>query len=85
MTVKKIAARWMRARADRLSEESLWTTPMPFSGTVGESFIQAGPAARFVAGRLPDRPMTPDEARWFGVRLIEAATLADDGRSVDRP
>lgn len=35
-----------------------------------------------MAATVPNRPMSPDEARMIGVRLIEAATLADNGRSI---
>lgn len=31
---------------------------------------------------IPARPMSPDEARLIGVRLIEAAALADGDRAV---
>ena len=31
---------------------------------------------------VPNRPISPDEARMIGVRLIEGAAIADDGRSV---
>lgn len=31
---------------------------------------------------VPDRPISPDEARMIGVRLIEAAALADGDRAI---
>jgi hypothetical protein len=34
---------------------------------------------------MTSRPLDPDEARMIGVRLIEAAALADNDRSVREP
>lgn len=44
--------------------------------------IVADPTTGRVTAVIPDRPMDPDTARMVGVRLIEAAALADNGRSV---
>lgn len=44
--------------------------------------ISADPAAGTITAEIPARPMDPDTARMIGVRLIEAAALADNGRSV---
>jgi hypothetical protein len=46
--------------------------------------IQADPAAGTIEAVMPDRPISPDEARMIGVRLIEAAALADGERSIRR-
>lgn len=35
-----------------------------------------------VSARVPGHPLDPDTARMYGVRLIEAAILADNGRCV---
>lgn len=47
-----------------------------------DTSITADPESGTVAATVPNRPMSPDEARMIGVRLIEAATLADNGRSI---
>jgi hypothetical protein len=50
-----------------------------------ETNIEAHPTAGTVRASVPRRPLDPDEARMIGVRLIEAAALADGGRSVREP
>ena len=47
--------------------------------------IVANPADGTVTAAIPDRPMDADTARMIGVRLIEGAALADNGRSVREP
>lgn len=47
--------------------------------------VLADPKSGMVSASIPKRPMSPDEARMIGVRLIEAAVLADDGRSIRTP
>lgn len=47
--------------------------------------IVADPAAGTITAEIPTRPMDPDTARMIGVRLIEGAALADNGRSVREP
>lgn len=47
--------------------------------------ITASPTVGRVTASIPDRPMDPDTCRMIGVRLIEAAALADNGRSVREP
>lgn len=48
---------------------------------LGTSFrLEAVPGAGVV--RLQGRDLTPDEARLIGVRLIDAAVLADGDRAV---
>lgn len=37
-----------------------------------------------VSATMPSRPMSPDEARMIGVRLIEGAALADAERAIRR-
>jgi hypothetical protein len=44
--------------------------------------IVASPNDGVVRVVTPDRWISPDEARMIGVRLIEAATLADGDRAV---
>lgn len=44
--------------------------------------IVANPQTGRVLASIPDRPMRPDEVRMIGVRLIEAAALADGERAV---
>jgi hypothetical protein len=47
--------------------------------------IMADPGTGMVQAAIHGRPMDADTARMIGVRLIEAATLADNGRSVREP
>jgi hypothetical protein len=47
--------------------------------------ITADPATGLVVAEIPTRPMDADTCRMVGVRLIEAAALADAGRSVREP
>jgi len=47
--------------------------------------IIADPSTGLVQATIPTRPMDIDTARMIGVRLIEAAALADNGRSVREP
>lgn len=47
--------------------------------------IVADPSTGLVQAKIPDRTMDVDTARMLGVRLIEAAALADNGRSVREP
>lgn len=44
--------------------------------------IVADPDSGLVTAEIPGRPMDADTCRMVGVRLIEAAALADNGRSV---
>lgn len=44
--------------------------------------ITAHPESGMVRARVPSGDLDPDTARMIGVRLIEAATLADAGRSI---
>ncbi len=47
-----------------------------------ETEIYVNPDTGKVSARVPEHPMDPDTARMIGVRLIEAAALADAGRSI---
>lgn len=47
-----------------------------------ETIISADPENGRVYASVPAGPMDPDTARMIGVRLIEAAVLADNGRSI---
>lgn len=44
--------------------------------------IEVSPETGTVHVAIVNRSLTPDECRWIGVRLIEAAVLADAERSV---
>lgn len=44
--------------------------------------VQADLTAGTVDAVVPDRALSPDEARMIGVRLIEAAALADGDRCI---
>lgn len=46
----------------------------------GDLTLAADPDTRTV--RLGERALTPDEARLIGVRLIDAAVLADGARAI---
>lgn len=47
-----------------------------------ELSVVADPNEGRVKVEVPDRPMSPDEARLIGVRMIEAAALADGERAI---
>jgi hypothetical protein len=72
--------RWTRIRATDDQPELLSADIL---GT--ETNIEAHPATGHVRASIPRRPLDPDEARMIGVRLIEAAALADNDRSVREP
>lgn len=72
--------RWTRQRASETEPEFLTADIL---GT--DTNIEAHPDAGTVRAMIPRRPMDADEARMIGVRLIEAAALADGGRSVREP
>jgi hypothetical protein len=60
-----------------------WDGPTLNADILGtDTGIRADPATGNVTAVVPTRPLSPDEARMIGVRLIEAAALADNGRSV---
>lgn len=44
--------------------------------------VTANPIAGTVFLTAPDRSLSPDEARMVGVRLIEAASIADADRAI---
>lgn len=46
--------------------------------------VTADPTTGKVSATVPNRPMSPDEARMIGVRLIEGAALADAERAIRR-
>lgn len=50
-----------------------------------ETDIVAYPERGMVQARIPSGDLDADTARMIGVRLIEAAALADAGRSVREP
>lgn len=52
---------------------------------LGQTDIRADKEAGLVRADLIPQTMDSDEARLIGVRLIEAAVLADDGRSIREP
>lgn len=50
-----------------------------------ETDVVAYPETGVVRAKVPSGDLDADTARMIGVRLIEAAALADDGRSVREP
>lgn len=66
--------RWTQPKLD---EEILFADIL-----VIETEIVANLSTGKVTARLPEGEMDGDTARMIGVRLIEAAALADNGRSV---
>lgn len=62
--------RWTRGRGTELVADILGA----------DNLIVANPATGNVS--YGDRVMSPDEARMVGVRLIEAAALADGERAI---
>lgn len=68
--------RWTRLRGNRTLKADILGT---------ETEILAQPDSGTVRARIPGGEMDPDTARMIGVRLIEAAALADNGRSVREP
>jgi hypothetical protein len=47
-----------------------------------DTYVMAHPDSGEVEVGTPARPLSPDEARMIGVRLIEAAALADGERAI---
>jgi hypothetical protein len=47
-----------------------------------DTSVVAVPTSGTVSVTVPKRPLSPDEARMIGVRMIEAAALADGDRAV---
>lgn len=78
MDLKGTYYRWTR------TQEETPGLPVPLVADIlgADTNVVADPAAGLVFAKVPDRGMSPDEARMIGVRLIEAAALADDHRSV---
>lgn len=68
--------RWTRLRSDKTLKADILGT---------ETEIIANPMTGKVHAVAPTEGMDPDTARMIGVRLIEAAALADNGRSVREP
>lgn len=70
---------------------SRWTRPHRGTGLLRADIlgadvdILADPATGLVTATIPNRAMDADTCRMVGVRLIEAAALADNGRSVREP
>ena len=68
-----------------------WTRPRVGSDLIRADIvgadidIVADPATGLVTAEIPTRPMDADTCRMVGVRLIEAAALADAGRSIREP
>jgi hypothetical protein len=73
--------RWTRMPADGRPGDTILTADILGS----DVDIMADPNTGLIAATIPARPMDPDTARMIGVRLIEAAALADNGRSVREP
>ena len=65
-------SRWTRGGDGNLDADILGSDTM----------VTVFPSTGKVAVTVPDRPLDPDEARMIGVRLIEAAALADGERAI---
>lgn len=65
-------SRWTRRETGTLAADILGS----------DTAIAARPVDGDVLLEVPDRPLSPDEARMIGVRLIEAAALADGERAI---
>lgn len=63
--------RWTRGQSNELTADIL-----------SDFGISADPERGQVTACISSRAMSPDEARMIGVRLIEAAALADGDRAV---
>jgi hypothetical protein len=74
--------RWTRVRAGvRGTDHEILSADI----LGAEVDINADPSAGTVTATIPSGPMDPDTARMIGVRLIEAAVIADNDRSVREP
>lgn len=47
-----------------------------------DTAVMADPTTGRISVTVPQRPMSPDEVRMIGVRMIEAAALADGDRCI---
>lgn len=77
--------RWTRVRAT--ADDGFNPQPEHLHADIlgSEINIEAHQDTGTVRASIPRRPLDADEARMIGVRLIEAAALADNGRSVREP
>jgi len=64
--------RWTRRQSGALKADIL----------SGDTEVVADAVMGQVRAIVPNRPLSPDEARMIGVRLIEAAALADGNRAI---
>jgi hypothetical protein len=67
-------SRWTRERGDSSS--------LTADILGDDTQVLAHPGSGKVEAVVPARPLSPDEARMIGVRLIEAAALADGERAI---
>ena len=82
MDLKGTYYRWTSRTAEGIVEDEV----VLVADILGsDTNVVAHPDRGTVEAEVPNRPMNPDEARMIGVRLIEAAALADNGRSIRRP
>lgn len=72
----------MRGTYSRWTERADGALVADILGT--DTSVVAASASGTVAVTVPNRPISPDEARMIGVRLIEAAALADGDRAIRR-
>lgn len=82
MDIRGTYYRWTRAGGVRTDD-----APANLVADIlgADTNVLADPKSGMVSATVPNRPMSPDEARMIGVRLIEAAVLADNGRSIRTP
>lgn len=78
MDLKGTYYRWTKQAGQRADETVSYAADI--LGT--DTNVVAVPEEGLVYASIPSRGLSPDEARMIGVRLIEGATLADNGRSV---
>jgi hypothetical protein len=78
MDLKGTYYRWTKSEGQRANESAALTADI--LGT--DTNVVAVPEEGLVYASVPSRGLSPNEARMIGVRLIEGATLADNGRSV---
>lgn len=78
-THREAPRNYTRWRADDVTPGTLWADilgmPMTICAHRSDGLVQ-------VMTSLPCAALTPDDARLIGVRLIEAAALADGDRAV---
>lgn len=70
----------MRGTYSRWTKEASGVMEADILGS--DTSVRASVESGQIQVSVPDRWITPDEARMIGVRLIEAAALADGDRAI---